>query len=40
MAWNNKRVVAVKLGKYNEALKVFDKAIEIDPHNSLALSNN
>jgi tetratricopeptide (TPR) repeat protein len=36
-AWNNKGNALYELGKYNEAIKCYDKAIEIAPKNSDAL---
>ena len=31
VAWNNKGVILTKLGKYNEAIDSFDKALEYNP---------
>ena len=46
MAWNNKGNALTNLNKSDEAIKAYDKAIEINPHNSdawndkgLALTN-
>lgn len=39
MAWNNKGAALDKLGKSDEAIKAFDKAIEINPPNSIARNN-
>ena len=36
-AWNNKGKAFYELGKYNEAIKCYNKAIEIDPNNTDAL---
>jgi tetratricopeptide (TPR) repeat protein len=30
-AWYSKGIVIAQLGKYNEAVECFDKALEIDP---------
>jgi len=35
----NKGIALIELGKYQEALEVFDKALEIDPRNGCALGN-
>jgi tetratricopeptide (TPR) repeat protein len=37
--WNKEGVDLNSLGKYDEAIEAFDKAIEIDPHSSLAWYN-
>ena len=37
MAWNNKSIVLVQLGKYNEAMECCDKALEINPKDVLAM---
>ena len=39
MAWNNKGDALSNLKQNDEAIKVYNKAIEISPHNSLAQSN-
>jgi tetratricopeptide (TPR) repeat protein len=39
MAWNNKGLALDDLNKYDEAIKAFDKAIEINPQYSLAWYN-
>ena len=39
IAWNNKGVALAKLNKSDEAIKAYDKAIEINPHNSNAWNN-
>ena len=31
-AWNNKGVISTKLGKYNEALDCFDRALKLNSH--------
>jgi hypothetical protein len=36
---NNKGIALVKLSKSDEAIKEFDKAIEINPHDSIAWYN-
>ena len=38
-AWNNGGVALFKQGNYSEAIKYYNKAIEIDPHYGLAWSN-
>ncbi|MBW9220732.1 tetratricopeptide repeat protein, partial [Methanothermococcus sp. SCGC AD-155-M21] len=35
-AWNNKGDALYNLGKYNEAIECFNKALEIDPDNDHA----
>ena len=30
-AWNNKGIALARQGKYDEAIKVFDLTLEIDP---------
>ena len=39
IAWNNKGNVLTKLNKSDEALKAYDKAIEINPQNADAWNN-
>ena len=39
IAWNNKGDALTKLNKSDEAIKAFDKAIEINPHDSDAWNN-
>ena len=39
MAWNNKGLALDDINKYDEAIKAFDKAIEINPQYSLAWYN-
>ena len=34
-AWNNKGVALDNLGRYQEAIEYYDKALEIDPDNML-----
>ena len=36
---NNKGISLDNLGKYNEAIEYYDKALEIDPENAEALNN-
>lgn len=38
-AWNNKGYALYKEGNYEEAIKCYDKAIELDPNYSLAWGN-
>ncbi len=38
MAWNNKGLALKAQGKYDEAIKAYDKAIEINPQLALAWS--
>ncbi|NYT08802.1 MAG: tetratricopeptide repeat protein [Methanosarcinales archaeon] len=38
-AWNNEGVVLRELGKYQEALERFDKALLLDPNNQAAQTN-
>jgi tetratricopeptide (TPR) repeat protein len=35
-AWNNKGNALHNLGKYNEAIKCYDEAIELEPSNAYA----
>ncbi len=37
--WNNKGNALYKLEKYEEAIKCYDKALEIDPENPVAEKN-
>jgi tetratricopeptide (TPR) repeat protein len=39
VAWNNEGVALYKQGNYTDAIKCYDKAIEIDPKYVLAWSN-
>jgi tetratricopeptide (TPR) repeat protein len=39
-SWNEKGNVYYKLKKYDEAIKCYDKAIEIDPNFTHAWNNN
>src|SRR5207253_2236366 len=38
-AWNNKGLAFHRLGKYEEAIKCYDKALEIDPNYVTAWNN-
>ena len=38
-AWNNKGNALHNLGKYNEAIKCYDEAIELEPSNAYAWHN-
>ena len=38
-AWNNRGIALRNLGRYEEAIKSFDKALEIKPDNANALYN-
>ncbi len=38
MAWSNKGLALKAQGKYDEAIKAYDKAIEINPQLALAWS--
>src|SRR5208283_252017 len=38
-AWDNKGIALCKLGKFDEAITAYDKAIEVDPQNSGAWYN-
>jgi tetratricopeptide (TPR) repeat protein len=38
LAWSNKGVALIKLGRYEEALQAADKAIKLDPNLALAWS--
>jgi tetratricopeptide (TPR) repeat protein len=35
-AWNNKGTAFVKIGRYYEAIKYFDKVLEIDPKDGVS----
>ena len=37
--WNNKGLALNSLGRYDEAIKCYDKAIEIDPNDADAWNN-
>ena len=39
ISWNNQGIDLANSGKYNEAIKAFDKAIEIKPHDSKFWNN-
>ncbi len=39
IAWNNKGIALKDLGKYEEAIQAYDKAIEIKPDYHLAWNN-
>jgi tetratricopeptide (TPR) repeat protein len=39
MFWDKKGQTLGNLGKYDEAIKAYDKAIESDPHNLKAWNN-
>ena len=39
MVWNNKGLALNSLGKYDEAIKCYDKAIEIDPDDADTWNN-
>ena len=39
MAWNNKGNALVDLGKPEEAIKCFDKALELNPDNKTIIDN-
>jgi len=38
--WNNKGVYLAMLKRYEEAIKAFEKAIEINPNNDSVLVNS
>ena len=38
-AWNSKGTVLEKLGRYEEAIQCYDKALQIQPHFTAALNN-
>jgi tetratricopeptide (TPR) repeat protein len=38
-AWAGEDAALRNLGKFDEAIKAFDKAIEVDPHDSMAWYN-
>lgn len=39
IAFNNKGISLFNLGKYDEALECFNKAIQLDPNNENAYTN-
>ncbi len=39
LAWNNKGFILYEMGKYEEAIQAYDKAIEIDPNYLLVWNN-